>query len=175
MPPKTQLCIQRLNPTPSHTARMTAERQQAGSHCFPRVEQTAATCSRDWTKSPVFCRCLHQLGYSYAHQMSLKTFQILHVVWGSVVVCSLSFLCQTRARKSYVDCYMLGGKGGLGEITHLVNECYGQEQYREGHCDWCIPDHPKVKFRKSAVGGCSWKLHVNIKNRSSTFTVLKEV
>lgn len=35
------------------------------------------------------------------------------------------------------------------------------------------PDHPKAKFRKSAVGGCSWKLHVNIKNRSSTFTVLK--
>lgn len=36
-----------------------------------------------------------------------------------------------------------------------------------------VPDHPKAKFRKSAVGGCSWKLHVNIKNRSSTFTVLK--
>lgn len=75
---------------------------------------------------------------------------------------------------------MLGGKGGLGEITHLVNECYGQEQYRERalwltYLNRCIPDHPKVKFRKSAVGGCSWKLHVNIKNRSSTFTVLEEV
>lgn len=41
MPPKTQLCIQRLNPTPSHTTCMTAEWEQAGNHCSPRVEQTA--------------------------------------------------------------------------------------------------------------------------------------
>lgn len=57
-------------------------------------------------------------------EMSLKTSQILHVFWGSVVGCSILFLCQTRARKSFGDCYVLGGKSGLGENTHLVNECY---------------------------------------------------
>lgn len=76
---------------------------------------------------------------------------------------------------------MLGVKGTLGEITHLVSWVQRQEKMKEGYCTGVdlskqmhsAPDHPKAKFRKSAVGGCSWKLHVNIKNRSNTFTVLK--
>lgn len=112
-------------------------------------------------------------------EMSLKTFQVLHVVWGSVVGCSILFLCQTSARRSFRDCYVLGGKGAMGKLPILWVSATDRSNMERAlwlsYLNRCIPDHSKVKFRKSAVGGCSWKLHVNIKNRSSTFTVLKEV